>query len=559
MEKQILLTLKDFNENIDEAEITDVIVSTGETINVHDSIITIETNKTTIDLGCPHNGIIKQIFINIGDKINEDTELVILEITENSESKESSENSFQSDMLETELVVIGGGPAGYTAAFRAADLGVKTILIDKYHELGGTCLNSGCIPSKFLLHIVSGIQNAKHLSDYGVKFDEPYIDLNRMMQAKDNVINSLNSGLRNLSTKRNIQVIHGTASFINDKMLSVDSNNVNKNIKFKKAIIATGSIPRKIPSLDIDDPRILYSEQALNIQCIPKKLLVVGGGVIGLELSSVFHGLGASVTVIEATKSFLSMLDEDIVAPLIDKYQKCFNSMMTETILDNVQITPSKLLVRLKQGKNVLNTDFDAILIATGRQPITNDLDLNAVNISTDKNGFIEVNDRFCTTRSNIYAIGDVIGNPMLAHKGSNEGRFVAEICAGNKVSAKINTMPFVIYTDPEIAWVGVTEKDADAGINIVKIPWASNGRALTQDSSYGLTKLLIDKASGVIVGGGLIGPNVGEMISEITLAVENKLTVRDISSMIHPHPTVSETVSLCAEKYLREAIEVLN
>ena len=556
MDNQKILKLKDFSEDIDEAEVVDIIVAIDESISMHDSVLTLETNKTSVDLGCPFNGEIKEIFINIGDKIDENTNLVAIEVTEI--SVDASTTALSSE-LEAELVVIGGGPAGYTAAFRAADLGVKTILIDKYPELGGTCLNNGCIPSKFLLHIVSGIHNAKHLSEYGVKFDEPFIDLRRMMQAKDSVINTLNSGLRSLSNKRNINVIHGTASFSDNNLITVKSNEGSNKINFTKAIIATGSAPRKIDSISIEDPRILYSEQALNIQCVPNKLLVVGGGVIGLELSSVFHGLGSNVTVIEATSSFLSMLDEDIVAPLIRKYQETFNSLMTDTLLDEVQVTSSGLAVRLMQDRNVINTNFDAILIATGREPITQDLNLDVINVDTDDYGYIDVNDCYCTSVENIYAIGDVIGNPMLAHKGSKEGRIVAEICAGHRKASDKATMPFVVYTDPEIAWVGLTESSAGNEIDVVKSPWLSNGRALTQDSSYGLTKLLVDRETGKIVGGGLVGPNVGEMISEITLAIENQLTVKDLSKMIHPHPTVSETIAMCAEKYLKEAVEILN
>ena len=556
MNKQRILKLKHFSEKIDEAEITNLFVSVGENVSINASLMTLETNKTAIDLGSPLTGKVSEIFVKVGEKIYEDSDLICLDIVDISTDKSNA--SLISD-IDADLVVIGGGPAGYTAAFRAADLGVNTILIDKYPELGGTCLNCGCIPSKFLLHIVSSIRNAKHLSNYGVKFDEPFIDLSKLMQAKDNVVRTLNSGLRNLSHKRNIRIVRGTASFEDKNRLKVASYNDVHHITFNKAIIATGSTPRKINSVEIEDPRIFYSEQALNIKCIPNRLLVVGGGVIGLELSSVFHGLGADVTVIEATSKFLNMLDEDIVAPLLKQCQDSFNSMMTETILDDVQVTPSTLSVRLRQNESIYNRNFDAILIATGRAPITQDLNLSKVGISTNENGFIEVDNNFCTSTKNIYAIGDVIGNPMLAHKGSKEGRIVAEICANQIKSTNINTMPFVVYTDPEIAWIGVTEKEGSNNVDVVRVPWVANGRALTQDSSYGMTKLLIEKTTGVIVGGGLVGPNVGEMISELTLAVENELTVNDLSSMIHPHPTVSETISMCAEKYLSEAIEILN
>ncbi len=564
MSRNRKISLQDIDQSIEEAELSEIKVSISDAIEKNQVILILETNKTTIELGSPFEGIINSIHVNIGDSIAPETILFDIEETESQEEQETSNDTPPENRkdLEVDLVVIGGGPAGYTAAFRAADLGLKTIIIDKYPELGGTCLNSGCIPSKFLLHIIFGIHNAKHLSDYGVKFDEPFIDLRKMMKAKDNVINALNVGLRTLSSKRNIEFICGEANFINESTVSVKFHEGSQEIKFSKAIIATGSNPRKLDGFDSEDPRIRYSEQALNIQCIPDRMLVVGGGVIGLELSSVYHGLGTNVTVIEASDAFLGMLDKDIVTPLLEKYGNNFHSMMTNTVVSHVDSCASKLTVKLKQGSNYFTANYDAILIATGRKPNTENLNLDKAGVTINEYGYIPVDSEYKTSSQNIYAIGDVIGNPMLAHKGSYEGRFVAEICASkeNTTTHKhIPYMPFVVYTDPEIAWVGATENNLNDNIDVVKTSWASNGRALTQDSSYGITKLLVNKDTGEIVGGGIVGPNAGDMISEITLAVENKITISQLSSMIHPHPTVSETIGMCAEIYLKEAIEVLN
>lgn len=565
MKKNRKISLQEIDQSIEEAELSEIKVAISDAIEKNQVLLILETNKTTIELGSPFRGIIRNIFINIGESITNETILFEIEETEILEEQEISNNvplESRKD-LEVDLVVIGGGPAGYTAAFRAADLGLKTIIIDKYPELGGTCLNSGCIPSKFLLHIISGIHNAKHLSDYGVKFDEPFIDLRKMMKAKDNVINTLNIGLRTLSAKRNIEFVCGEAKFLNENTVSVKSQDKSQEIKFSKAIIATGSNPRNLDEFDSEDPRIRYSEQALNIQCIPDRMLVIGGGVIGLELSSVYHGLGTEVTVIEASDVFLGMLDADIVTPLLERYGNTFHSMMTNTTVSNVESCASYLTIKLKQGSNYFTANYDAILIATGRQPNTDNLNLDNAAVKVNKHGFIPVDSNFRTSSQNIYAIGDVIGNPMLAHKGAYEGRVVAEICASKKEAGDTNStaplMPFVIYTEPEIAWVGATEKDINDDIDVVNTSWASNGRALTQDSTYGITKLLINKNTGVIIGGGIVGPNAGDMLSEITLAVENKITVKQLSSMIHPHPTMAETIGMCAEIYLKEAIEVLN
>jgi len=564
MNQSRTLLLDQFTSVVDEAEVIEIPVSVGDEITINQCVLIIETSKATLELEIPECGKIATIHVEIGQKITTTSELFTIENCDESEVEDDSKLLPPSTQKEfqAEVVVIGAGPAGYTAAFRAADLGLKTIIIDKSPNLGGTCLNSGCIPSKFLLHVVSCIEEASTLRECGVKFEEPFIDLRKMMQAKDETISTLNSGLRSLANQRHVQFIQGKAEFINNHVLKVCSNDSEVKIEFNKVIIATGSRPRKLANFDVEDPRIRYSEQALNIQHIPNQLLVVGGGVIGLELSSVYHGLGSNVTVIEATDTFLGMLDQDVVAPLIEKCRKSFHCMMLNTQLKDVEVSSSMLSVKLKQDTNHITTEFDSILIVAGRVPNSEKLKLDNAGVQVDEYGYIQVNDNFETSSKNVFAIGDVIGNPMLAHKGSDEGRIVAELCAGHEFESNEKLMPFVVYTDPEIAWVGKTEKQAqNEGISteIVLTSWMPNGRALTMKASNGVTKLVIDKSTQQIIGGGLTGPNVGEMITELNMAITHKLTIKDIADLIHPHPTLSETIGLSAECYMNEAIEVIN
>ena len=449
--------------------------------------------------------------------------------------------------LKTQVLVLGGGPGGYTAAFRAADLGKQVTLVERYPVLGGVCLNVGCIPSKTLLHVANVLNEAKELSPAGINFVEPEINLGQLRDWKNKVSSQLNAGLAALAKQRNVTVVNGTGRFISDTQVQVDK----QLIEFEQAIIAVGSQPVKIPTFPNDDPRLMDSTDALNLEDIPKKLLIVGGGIIGLEMATVYNALGSKITIVEMQEQIIPGCDKDLVRPLMTKIKKDYDNIFLETSVKSIEPLTEGLKVTF-EGKAAPESDvFDKVLVAVGRRPNGHLCDADKAGVNVDERGFISVDKQQRTNVKHIFAIGDVVGNPMLAHKATHEGKIAAEVIAGMATEWQALTIPSVAYTDPEIAWMGLTENDAKAqGIDYEKaaFPWAASGRSLSIGRKEGLTKLLCDKETGRILGAGIVGTNAGELIAEAVLALEMGANVEDLALTVHAHPTLAETLGLSAE-----------
>ncbi|QCI25424.1 dihydrolipoyl dehydrogenase [Buchnera aphidicola (Sitobion avenae)] len=461
-----------------------------------------------------------------------------------------------------QVVIIGSGPAGYSAAFRCADLGLDTVLIERYNKLGGVCLNVGCIPSKTLLHIAKVIKEAKELHETGVSFSNPEIDINKIKSWKENIINKLTHGLSNMSKKRKIRIFQGNAVFNTEKSLLVISQKDTFTIFFDNAIIATGSKPIKIPSIPKDDERIWDSTDSLSLKKIPNRFLIIGSGIIGLEMATIYSALGSNVDIIDRFNHFLPSIDKDIT----DIYRKSINkrfNLMLNTHIDTVSLKKNGLLVNMVQD-NCANTDvfYDAILVAIGRTPNIKELGLDKIGLKINSFGFIEVDKQLKTNISHIYAIGDVTGAPMLAHKGVHEGHIAAEVISGKQHYFEPKVIPSIAYTEPEIAWVGLNETQAKKD-NIVYetaiFPWSASGRAIASNCSTGMTKLIFNKQDNKIIGGSIVGTNAGELIGEVGLAIEMGCDAEDIALTIHAHPTLYESIGLSAEIFQGTATDVLN
>lgn len=454
------------------------------------------------------------------------------------------------------IIVIGGGPGGYAAAFIAADMGMSVTLIDADKNLGGVCLNRGCIPSKALLHIAKLITEAKEAANWGVEFGEPKINVDKIRAFKNKVIAKQANGLNTLVKQRKVNYISGRATFINSTSVKVDKNDgTSENVSFDKAIIATGSVITSIPSLEINSKRLLNSTSALEIPEIPKSLLVVGGGYIGLELGSVYAALGTKVSVVEMTDGLLQGADRDLVMFLAKRLRGSFESIMLNSKVIEISEAENGLAVKIesKDGK-IQEQQYDYVLMAIGRRPETKGLGLENTKVEVNQRGWIVVNQQLETADANIYAIGDIVGEPMLAHKASHEARVAVEHIAGHKVAFEPKAIPAVVFTDPEIAWAGKTENQAkEEGLKyeVSKFPWIVSGRAATLDRTDGVTKLIVDSETQQILGVGICGPGAGELIAEGVLAIEMGANVTDISLTIHPHPTLSETIMEAAEVYL--------
>ncbi|MEE9355435.1 MAG: dihydrolipoyl dehydrogenase [Methylococcaceae bacterium] len=458
--------------------------------------------------------------------------------------------SNQNTKITTEIVVLGGGPGGYTAAFRAADLGKKVTLVERYPDLGGVCLNVGCIPSKALLHLAKVINEAHELKEFGIQFGKVKLDLDKIKQWKQQVISTLTSGLSGMAKQRGVTVVAGTGTFLSDNQLQVDGDKQTV-IEFEQAIIAAGSQPVKIPGFPNDDPRLMDSTGALNLDDIPKKLLLVGGGIIGLEMATVYHALGSEITVVELMDQLIPGCDKDLVRPLHQRIAKQYKNILLETKVEKIEAEKSGLRVEFS-GKQAPEPElFDRVLVAVGRRPNGLLIGADAARIEVDQAGFIQVDQKQRTNVQHIFAIGDIVGNPMLAHKSTHQGKVAAEVIAGMPSAFQALTIPSVAYTDPEIAWMGLTENDAKAqGIAYEKgaFPWAASGRALSTGRKEGVTKILADKETKRILGAGMVGVNAGELIAEAVLALEMGSDIEDIALTIHPHPTLSETFGLAAE-----------
>jgi dihydrolipoamide dehydrogenase len=454
--------------------------------------------------------------------------------------------------IAAEVVVVGSGPGGYTAAFRAADLGAQVVLVERFATLGGVCLNVGCIPSKALLHVAKVIAETKEMAGAGVGFDTPTVDLELLRAWKAGIVGRLTSGLAGLARRRKVTVLQGDGRFLSPHRLGVaTADGSTTTVSFERAIIACGSQPATLPFVPGGDPRVIDSTGALDLDGIGSRLLVVGGGIIGLEMATVYHELGTRVTVVEVMDQIIPGADRDIVAPLLKRITARYENVFLSTSLTSLQAHPAGLVVRFDGPGAPQSDTFDRVLIAVGRTPNGNTVGAAAAGVHVDRRGFIAVDKQMRTNVAHIFAIGDVVGQPMLAHKATHEGRVAAEAAAGQNSSFDAKVIPSVAYTDPEVAWVGVTENEAQqAGIDYRKavFPWAASGRSLSLGRDEGLTKLLIETTTERVIGAGIVGPSAGELISEIALAIEVGADAADIALTIHPHPTLSETIAMTAE-----------
>jgi len=448
-----------------------------------------------------------------------------------------------------DVVVLGGGPGGYTAAFRAADLGLSVCLIEQSKSLGGTCLNVGCIPSKTLLHGAVVIEEAAQIEKYGITFSRPEIDVDKLRDRKNQVVGQLTGGLDQLCQARKIDRVTGFGVFVDRETLAVEGADGERSLRFANAIIATGSFPFKIPGLP-DDRRIWDSTDGLELKSIPKRFLIIGGGIIGLEMAQIYHALGSDITIVEMMEHLIPPADKDLVQPLFLKLKKKY-TIYTSTKVSGIVAEDTGLTASLEGKKAPASGEFDAVLVAVGRRPATENWGRDKLGLDLDERGFIPVDKEMRTAAGNIFAIGDVVGNPMLAHKAVHEGKVAAEVIAGKKSAFEAMTIPSVAYTNPEIAWMGLTEKDAkEKGVEykIGKFPWGASGRALSADGTAGTTKVLFDRESGRIIGAGICGLNAGELIHEAVLALEMGADFRDISLTVHAHPTLAETFAFASE-----------
>ncbi len=452
---------------------------------------------------------------------------------------------------ETELVVIGAGPGGYAAAFHAADLGIKTTLIERFPRLGGVCLNVGCIPSKALLHMGAFIEEAEQMKAHGIDFGKPKISLDKIRDFKESVIAKMTGGLKQLASLRKVNVIQGLASFMDDHNLSIATEDGEKRLVFKYAIIATGSKPVIPPVFDLKSDLVMDSSDALELKDVPQDFLIIGGGVIGLEMGSVYSALGSRVTVIEALPHIAGGLDKDISRVIEKKLKKSFETILVETMVKSLKEEKGKIVATYEKGGKEESKAFDKVLLSIGRRPLSDNLAHENINLDVDQKGFIQVNERMQTNHPHIFAIGDVVGNPMLAHKASREGIIAAEVIAGKKTIFDNLGIPSVIYTEPEVAWVGLTENEAkEKGIDykVGSFSWGASGRATAMNKKEGLTKILFDPKNERVLGVAIVGANAGELIAEGGLALEMGAVKEDITSTIHAHPTLSETFMEAAE-----------
>ena len=556
--------------DFEAVEIIEVLVTVGDTVEENQDILTLESDKAAMEIPSSHKGVVKNIKVTVGEKIAQGDLILTLEVADtvskvietikedvkpdkksNKEAnKKKKEVNITADM-HAETLVLGSGPGGYTAAFRAADLGQKVVMIERHERIGGVCLNVGCIPSKALLHTAKVINDAAEMSEHGINFTKPQIDIRKVESWKNSIVDKLTGGLKALATKRKVDILQGQASFVASHALEVKTSDGVKIITFDNCVIAAGSRVTKIPIFPNDDPRMMDSTDALDLADIPKNLLVIGGGIIGLEMATVYNALGAKVTVVELQNSLIPGTDQDIVKPLLKRIQEQYEAIYLNTKVISIKALKEGLKVSF-EGKDAPKTAvFDKVLVAVGRTPNGKLINAEAAGIVVNEQGFIEVDAQMRTNIAHIYAIGDIVGQPMLAHKAVHEAKVAAEVISGHKSAFDPMTIPSVAYTDPEVAWMGKSEAEAKSeGIAYVKgaFPWAASGRSLSTGRDEGLTKALFDKESGRLIGAGIVGPNAGELIAEAVLALEMGADAEDIGMTIHPHPTLSETLGFAAE-----------
>ena len=547
-----------------EVEVIEVLVKPGDVVAKEQSLVTLESDKATMEIPSPGAGTVRELKLKVGDKVSKGSLILLLESSEKSPSPEkpaapkaatSAPAPATGADLECDVLVLGSGPGGYSAAFRAADLGLKTVLVERYPVLGGVCLNVGCIPSKALLHTAAVMDAARSLADHGVAFGELKVDLAKLRAFKDKVVGKLTGGLGSMAKMRKVTVLTGVGSFEGSHVLSVQKEGKKTLVKFTSAIIAAGSEAAKLrlggnelPS----DPRIMDSTGALELKSVPKRMLVIGGGIIGLEMGTVYSTLGTRLDVVEMMDGLMLGADRDLVAVWQKFNAKRFDNIMLKTKTSKVEASSQGIKVWFEGEKKEALT-YDAILVSVGRAPNGKKIGAEKAGVDVDAKGFISVDSQRRTNVPHIFAIGDIAGNPMLAHKAVHEGHVAAEAAAGQKSHFDARVIPSVAYTDPEIAWVGMTEDEAKksgAAIGVAKFPWAASGRAIANARDEGFTKLIFDAATHRVVGGGIVGTGAGDLISELALAVEMGADATDIGKTIHPHPTLSESVGMAAELF---------
>ena len=570
--------------------VIEIFVKVGDTVAVEDALLTLESDKATLDVPSSHAGVIKEIKVKVGDKISEGSIVVVLETSETTTTTATATTAqmatpatesqsattaiapstpaapLTDEMADTphdlacEMLVLGAGPGGYSAAFRAADLGMDVVLVERYATLGGVCLNVGCIPSKALLHSVAVMDEARHLSAHGISFAEPQIDIDKLRDYKDSVVNKLTTGLAGMAKVRKVNVVQGVGQFIDPHHLQVtatddEGKQTSKTIRFKQAIIAAGSRVVKLPFIP-EDPRIVDSTGALELRKIPKKMLILGGGIIGLEMGTVYSSLGARLDVVEMMDGLMQGADRDLVKVWQKHNAHRFDNIYVNTKTVAVQAKEDGIYVTFEKANDTSTAPtepqrYDMVLVAVGRAPNGLLIGAERAGVAVNERGFISTDAQMRTNVPHIFAIGDIVGQPMLAHKAVHEAHVAAEAAHGEKAFFDVRQIPSVAYTDPEVAWAGLTEEQAKAQNIAIKkgvFPWQASGRAIANGHDEGFTKLIFDATTGRILGGGIVGTGAGDLISEICLAIEMGADSIDIGKTIHPHPTLGESIGMAAE-----------
>jgi len=580
MSNIIKISVPDIGDFID-VPVVEVLVKAGDRVDAEQSLITLESDKAVMEIPAPVAGVIRSVDVEEGDFVSEGWLVATMEADETNAVQpvatspavpgkaaeaplEAAVESPQTTIVEEQettpavdydfdVLVLGAGPGGYTAAFRAADLGLKVALIERYTALGGVCLNVGCIPSKALLHAAVVIEEAAAMADHGVVFGEPVIDVAKLRGWKEKVVGQLTGGLASMAKQRKVTIIQGSGVFSDAHEMTVETLAGSQVVSFARAIIAAGSQALKLPGLPWDDPRVMDSTDALELKDVPKRLLVIGGGIIGLEMASVYQGLGSEVTVVELTGQLMPGCDKDLVRPLQKRITERYAGIFVNTRVTALEPADDGLHATFEGAKMPENTVFDRVLVSTGRVPNGNRIGAEIAGVEVTDRGFVPVDKQMRTNVPHIFAIGDIVGQPMLAHKATHEAKVAAEVCAGMKVAFEARVIPSVAYTDPEIAWAGLTETEAkDQGIDykVGRFPWAASGRAIGIGRTEGSTKLLFDPETHRVIGAGIVGPHAGDLIAECVLAIEMGAEAADIGLSIHPHPTLSETVAMSAEVF---------
>ncbi|MDH6332890.1 dihydrolipoamide dehydrogenase [Stenotrophomonas sp. 1278] len=574
-----------------DVPVIEVLVAVGDTVKKDQGLVTLESDKATLEVPSSAAGVVKEIKVKLGDTLSEGAVVVLLE-TEGAaealakaaapapaaaapaskppvtpshrapaepEAPKPALASGKAADIECEMVVLGSGPGGYTAAFRAADVGLDTVLVERYASLGGVCLNVGCIPSKALLHAAAVIDEVAHAGDFGVEFGKPTITLDKLRQYKEKVVNQLTKGLAGMAKQRKVRNVQGVGKFVSaNELLITAEDGSTQLLRFQKCIIAAGSQAVKLPNFPWDDKRVMDSTDALELAEVPGSLLVVGGGIIGLEMATVYGALGSKVTVVEFMDQLMPGADKDLVKPLADRLKKQGIEVHLKTKASGVTADAKGITVTFEaaeegQAPALAQGTFDRVLVAVGRSPNGKKIDAEKAGVQVTDRGFIPVDRQMRTNVPHIFAIGDIVGNPMLAHKATHEGKLAAEVAAGHKKEWVARVIPSVAYTNPEIAWVGVTETEAKAKglkVGVAKFPWAASGRAIGIGRTEGFTKLIFDEDSHRIIGGAIVGVHAGDLLAEIGLAIEMGAEAEDIGHTIHAHPTLSESVAMASEIY---------